>query len=183
MAFPTEQQLTDAIWPVTRELDVFVEKITLGSEDGKPVVQVYLDKEGGLDSEATHQATGAISEVLDAAEAAGTFAFPAKGYLLQVGSLGANAPLTKPRHWRNNRGRLVAARVATLFGGEKQLYRIGAVSDDETQVNLIGHEGKKLKVFVVNLADIAKAKVEIEFNTPPAAETELSAQDFQPSEN
>lgn len=178
MAFPTEQQLFDIAEPAVADLHLFVEKITIGSEDGQQVVQVYLDKEGGLDSDDSHAATHAISEAFDAAEAAGTVSFPAKGYVLSVGSLGANAPLTKPRHWRNNRGRLVAVRANGLAHGEKQVMRIGALSADESAVNLIAKAGKKLVVYTVKLADVVKAKIEIEFNNPPKGEMELAGNEF-----
>ena len=79
-------------------------------------------------------------------------------------------PLSAPRHWRRNRDRLVKV------DGTK-VWRIGALSDDESSVILVAHGKKKLggdDVVDKRLSDVDSAVVEIEFNNPPAAETELS---------
>ena len=52
----------------------------------------------------------AVSAALDAAEEAGDAVVPGE-YVLEVSSPGVDRPLTEPRHWRRNVGRLVAVTV------------------------------------------------------------------------
>ena len=52
-----------------------------------------------------------ISTALDAAEESGGELVPGE-YELEVGTRGVDRPLTLPRHWRRNVGRLVKVTVA-----------------------------------------------------------------------
>ncbi|MFM8628052.1 MAG: ribosome maturation factor RimP, partial [Candidatus Nanopelagicus sp.] len=69
---------------------------------------------------------------------------------LEVTSPGLDRPLTKPRHWRKNINRLV--KVVLLDGKEIK----GRVRDS-TQISVTIAEQ------VINLSDIKRATLEIEF--------------------
>lgn len=99
-----------------------VEAIELTPAGNKRVLRIALDRDGGVGIDHITQATRALSEVLDASDVMGS-----QPYTLEVTSRGIDRPLTEPRHWRRNAGRLVRLRLdddSSIDG------RIGA-SDDE----------------------------------------------------
>jgi len=98
------------------------------------------------------EASKAVSEALDADDAVGS-----APYTLEVTSRGVNRPLTLPRHWRRNLGRLV--RVNTAEGGQIT-GRIAEVHDDHVVLTI---ESDKISV---RFADIGKALVQVELNRP-----------------
>ena len=94
---------------------------------------------------------------------------------------GVDFPLTQPRHWRRNRGRLVG--YALLDAPDTtHVARIGALSDDEQSVALITTVKKEVRFQVERLENITRAVVEIEFAQPPAAEGEAAMQTFDYAE-
>ena len=66
-----------------------------------------------------------VSDALDASEAMGE-----QAYTLEVSSPGTDRPLTLPRHWRRNVGRLVAVGVGPQGAVEQVTGRISAVDGD-----------------------------------------------------
>ena len=85
--------------------------------------------EHGISLDAVADLSREISATLDAAEETGG-EFSEREYVLEVSSPGVDRPLTQPRHWRRNIGRLVAVNA-----GEQQL--TGRLVDaDETGIVL-----------------------------------------------
>ena len=134
-----------------------VEEIKINRAGSKTVVAVALDSDNRPD--------------LDTLE---VIAFGGQGYTLEVSTPGVDHPLTLPRHWRRNRGRL----VTWDDSGTKRTSRIGALNDAETEVVLISREGKNMCVDVRKVAEIGQAVVEIEFATVPADEKAVADEDF-----
>jgi ribosome maturation factor RimP len=89
------------------ELGFDVEAIELTPAGNKRVLRIALDRDGGIGIDHITQATRALSEALDASDVMGT-----QPYTLEVTSRGVDRPLTEPRHWRRNAGRLVRLRLA-----------------------------------------------------------------------
>jgi ribosome maturation factor RimP len=114
------------------------------------LLRVLVDRDGGISLDEVADVTRAISKALDADDIMGEGA-----YTLEVSSPGVDRPLTLPRHWRRNAGRLVAV---TLTAGQKLIGRIKSVSDEAAELDVDG------KPQTVAYADVAKAKVQIEFN-------------------
>lgn len=169
MAFPTVEELARLIAPAVDPRGLDVEQIKVTRAGKKSVVAIRLDSDDRPTLDEIEEVATDVSELLDAAESAGSANFGA-GYTLEVSTPGVDLPLTAPRHWRRNRNRLVKVDGA-------HVWRIGALSDDETSVILVTHGRKKLggdDVVDKRLSDVDSAVVEIEFNNPPAAETELS---------
>lgn len=102
------------------------------SRAGKPpsgkhrVLRITVDADGGVPIDSITEASRELSNVLDASDVMG-----AQPYTLEVTSRGAERPLTLPRHWRRNVGRLV---VADLADGSRVKARITA--SDDTSVDL-----------------------------------------------
>lgn len=136
-------------------LGLDIEAVELTPAGKRRVLRIAVDKDGGVTLDDVAEATRAVSEVLDDSDVMG-----AQPYTLEVTSRGVERPLTLPRHWRRNAGRLVKV---TLVEGAIVAARIG-VSDDA---------GVTLDDRVVPYADIAKALVQVEFNRAQIAEHEV----------
>lgn len=172
MAFPESGELEALIRPVTDayKLDIETVKTVKAGKKSQVVVAVAGDEPPTLDH--LEEVSNELSTLFDAAEERGEVNFGA-GYTLEVTTPGVDLPLTKARHWRRNRGHLVKA-------GEK-IYRIGALNDNEDTVALIvpaAKKGGEPTVEIAPISSVSGAVVEIEFNTPPAAEIELAEKDY-----
>ncbi len=74
------------------------------------VVRVTVDGESGVGHDELTDVSRDISAALDEAEQRGGELTPG-AYVLEISSPGVDRPLTLPRHWQRNVGRLVAVRA------------------------------------------------------------------------
>ncbi|HQR25692.1 MAG TPA: ribosome maturation factor RimP [Nocardioides sp.] len=132
------------------ELGLDVEAVELTPAGRRRVLRVAVDKDGGVTLDDVAEATRVVSAVLDASDVLGE-----QPYTLEVTSRGVDRPLTEPRHWRRNAGRLVRV---TLAGGTTLTGRIGQATDSAVRLAVDGTEHE------VGYADVVKAQVQIEFN-------------------
>lgn len=114
------------------------------------VLRIAVDKDGGVTLDEIADATKQISALLDTSDTLGE-----QPYTLEVTSPGIDRPLTLPRHWRRNAGRLVRV---TLREGDPVTGRI--TWHDDNQVELACEDGPRSVAY----ADIADARVQVEFN-------------------
>lgn len=112
-------------------LGLDVEAVELSSGGRRRVLRIALDADGGVGIDSITGATRALSEALDASDVMGS-----ESYTLEVTSRGVERPLTLPRHWRRNAGRLARA---TLTDDTTVEGRIG--ESDETGVELAVKKG------------------------------------------
>ena len=145
----TREQILQILEPIAKNLGLDLEDVEIKSAGKNSIVQVFVDKDGGINLDEVAQISNQISEVLDQREILGE-----KPYTLDVGSPGVDRPLTKPRHWRRNNGRLVKVN----FGSNSEIGRI--IESDEEQVVL----EVKGKLRTLSFEKIAKAFVQVEFN-------------------
>lgn len=169
MAFPGVDELTRLIEPVAAAHGMDVERVRTVAAGKKSQVVIALDSDSHPTLDELEAVSNELSELFDARENAGEVNFGA-GYTLEVTTPGIDLPLSKPRHWRRNRGRLVSVGGQTL--------RIGALDKEERNVILIDAGAKQPGVEVRAVSGLDSAVVEIEFNTPPAAEMELANLEF-----
>ena len=139
--------LTDPLSAVGLDL----EAVDLTPAGKRRLLRVAVDKDGGVTLDDIADATKEVSRLLDESDVLG-----AQPYTLEVTSPGVDRPLTHPRHWRRNNGRLV---TVTLTDGRTLTGRVTA-SDDTSATLDVEDAGSEQ----VSLADVAKAKVQIEFN-------------------
>lgn len=99
-------RLTDLIEPVTRQAGFDLERVSVTRLGRRYRVQVVVDSDDGLGLDAIAEVSRAVSAALDAADDTGEVVIPGE-YVLEVSSPGVDRPLTEPRHWRRNIGRLV----------------------------------------------------------------------------
>ncbi len=108
-----------------------------------------IDKDGGVTMDDIADATREVSRVLDETDAMGQ-----QAYTLEVSSPGVDRPLTLPRHWRRNTGRLVKV---VLDEGDPVTGRITETDDTGAVLDVEGAEHR------VEYAAVKKAKIQIEF--------------------
>lgn len=146
----TRDRLAEVLTEPLGAVGLDVEAIELTPAGKRRLLRVAVDKDGGVTLDDIAEATKQVSRLLDASDAMGE-----QPYTLEVTSPGTDRPLTLPRHWRRNAGRLVKV---TDRGGQTVTGRI-MESDDERAV--LDVDGSRREMA---LADVAKAKVQIEFN-------------------
>jgi len=98
-----EQELATPL----RALGLDVEAVELTPAGKRRVLRIAVDGDDGVTLDDVATATKLVSEVLDASDVMGE-----QPYTLEVTSRGVDRPLTEPRHWRRNAGRLVRLRLA-----------------------------------------------------------------------
>jgi len=127
-----------------------VEAVELTPAGKRRLLRVAVDKDGGVTLDDVADATRIVSRTLDESDVMGE-----QPYTLEVSSRGADRPLTLPRHWRRNRGRKV--KVVTQDGQSVT----GRIEDTDEEAAVIDVDGARRQVAY---AEVAKARIEIEFN-------------------
>jgi ribosome maturation factor RimP len=139
-----------AIEPALAGAGFDVEDVAVRAAGKRQLVQVVVDRETGLTLDDVADATRVVSTALDESD-------PFSGaYVLEVTSPGVDRPLTLPRHWRRNVGRLVKVRK---HDGTEVAGRVLSADDEAAEV-LVVVDGQ----IRVAYADVAKATVEVEFS-------------------
>ncbi|GAA4026698.1 ribosome maturation factor RimP [Allokutzneria multivorans] len=149
-------QLEPLVDEAVRAAGFELEELDVRSAGRRRVLRVVVDSERGVNLDEVAEASRSVAEALDAREDVLKDA-----YTLEVSSRGLDAPLTKARHWRHTRLRLAKVR---LSDGSEFVGRVGDADDEGVQL-LVGGALRR-----VVYTDVASAKVEIEFNAPPAKE-------------
>jgi ribosome maturation factor RimP len=149
-ASATRARLAEALHPVLADSGFDLEDVTVSKAGSRSLVRVVVDRDGGVDLDGVADASRAVGNFLDADEE-----LVPGAYVLEVTSPGVDRPLTAPRHWRRNAGRLVAV---TPREGKPFTGRI-LEADDQTAV-VDTDKGQQ----TVQLADVAKALIQVEFS-------------------
>ncbi|MFC0108903.1 ribosome maturation factor RimP [Kibdelosporangium aridum] len=146
-----EPVVRDAVGAAGFEL----EQLEVQRAGRRSLVKVVVDAEKGIELDEVAGVSRTVSGVLD--EHDHVLGGP---YTLEVTSPGLDRPLTKPRHWRRARLRLVKVRTADeTFTG-----RVGDTSENDVQM-LVGGELRQVPFDAVD-----HAVVEVEFKQPPPEE-------------
>lgn len=148
------ERLAEVLAPAVAPLGLELEAVELTNAGRRRLLRVIVDTDddgtSGLTLDRLADATRAVSDALDAADAMGE-----QPYTLEVTSPGVDRPLTAPRHWRRNRGRKVAV---TTTDQTRRTGRIRSVGETSVTLEVGGTEVE------LRYADIAKALVQVEFN-------------------
>lgn len=147
-----KERLRAAIEPVLAAGRYDLEQLAVSRAGNRSVVRVVVDSDQGVDSDVIADVSREISAALDQAEAAEGPLTPG-GYTLEVSSPGIDRPLTQPRHWKRNRGRLVTVRV----GQATRTGRVLSADDDGVRLDVAG------EVHDLRYAELGPGKVQIEF--------------------
>jgi len=150
MAAVSRERVRAAVEPVVTGAGYDLEDVTVTSAGRRSVVRVVVDRDGGIDLDAVAEVSRLVSDALDAGDVAG----PAP-YTLEVTSPGVDRPLTEPRHWRRNAGRLVRA---SLTDGGSVKGRIVRADDDVVVIDVDGAQRE------LHYDALQTGKVEVEFS-------------------
>jgi ribosome maturation factor RimP len=141
------QAITAEIAPIVEASGNYLEEVLVTPVGKSRMISIIVDNEKHLNLDQVTAISREISEAIETLEALGDNPFT-----LEVTSPGVDRPLTLPRHWRKNIGRLVKAAMNDDTVVE------GRISDPtESSVSV----GEKL----LNFSDIKKALIEIEFKS------------------
>lgn len=145
MATGSVVALRTVLDPVVTERGYDLEEVAVQPAGRRSIVRVVVDRDGGVDLDAIADVSRAVSAALDASPAVGD-----APYVLEVTSPGVDRPLTAPRHWRRNLGRLVTAGELT-----------GRILDADEQAVTLDVAGEHRRLAY---DDIGPGRVQVEFS-------------------
>lgn len=138
---------------VAREYGVELFDIEVSGSMRRPLVRIFIDKDGGVTLEDCERFSRAMSAVLDVEDP-----IPAS-YTLEVSSPGMDRPLKKLKDFQGSVGKL--ARLVMAEPMEGQSFLVGRISEvQEDVILLVIEKGREVRV---PFGKIAKARLEIEF--------------------
>jgi len=155
-------ELTELLDPVVSAFSLDLDDVEITRSGGQRILDVTIDGDSGVNLDEVAEVSRAISEFLDNSNAMGD-----EPYVLEVGTRGVTKPLTKPVHWARNVGRLVnvAGDAINAIG------RIVEFTDPDVTLDIKG------KLRTLNIKEISRAHVEVEFKKMPKDEAEALSGD------
>ena len=177
---PTTSRLAGWIEPVVGAAGYDLEELVVTPAGRRSVVRVVVDRDQGVTLDDIAEVSRAVSDALDAHDD-GMGRAP---YVLEVTSPGVDRPLTEPRHWRRNTGRLVTVAVGPSGSADTVTGRVTAVDDDGVTlaVEATGKPGAKKRPPTprqVPWAELGPGRVQVEFGRG----AEDSATDEEPADD
>ncbi|GGU64839.1 ribosome maturation factor RimP [Streptomyces lavendofoliae] len=164
MSTTQSERLRGLLEPLVSAQDLDLEEIEVSRAGRRRMLRIIVDSDEGVELDTCAELSRAISDKLDETDAMGD-----EEYVLEVSSPGADRPLTEHRHYVRATGRLVKLQLRET--GEL-VARILSVDDEGLDLEVPGVKGRKPTARRVAFPDIAKARVEIEFNRKDKKEEE-----------
>ncbi|MET7890739.1 ribosome maturation factor RimP [Streptomyces mirabilis] len=156
MSTTQSERLRVLLEPLVSSQGLDLEEVEVDSVGRKRVLRVVVDSDEGADLDAIADVSRALSAKLDETDAMGE-----GQYTLEVGTPGAERELKEHRHYVRATDRLVKFQLGD--GGEL-VARILDVDEEGVDVEVPGVKGRKPTAKRLVFQDIAKARVQIEFN-------------------
>ncbi|MCQ4084550.1 ribosome maturation factor RimP [Streptomyces sp. RB6PN25] len=156
MSTTQTDRLRGLLEPLAVAAGLDLEEIAVTPAGKRRMLRVVVDSDTGVQLDAVAELSREISAVLDESDAMG-----GTPYVLEVTSPGTDRPLTQPRHFARNTGRLIKAQLAD--GGEL-IARITGVDDKGLDVEVPGVKGRKPTSRRLAFDEITRARVEVEFS-------------------
>ncbi|MFI8994062.1 ribosome maturation factor RimP [Streptomyces sp. NPDC053542] len=174
MSTTQSERLRGLLEPLVAARDLDLEEIEVTPAGKRRVLRIVVDSDAGVQLDECADLSREVSQALDDSDAMG-----GAPYTLEVTSPGADRPLTELRHYRRAVGRLIKAQ---LHEGGELVARIITVDDEGLDLEVPGVKGRKPTARRVAFSEIAKARVEIEFNrktapAPAAGDTDDESQE------
>ena len=165
---PATERLAGWIGPVVGSAGYDLEELVVTPAGRRSVVRVVVDRDQGVTLDDIAEVSRSVSEVLDANDD-GMGRTP---YVLEVTSPGVDRPLTEPRHWRRNVGRLVTVPVGPAGAPEHLTARITGVDDAGVELAVEAPGGKPgarrrpATARQVPWRELGPGRVQVEFGRP-----------------
>ncbi|GGR50583.1 ribosome maturation factor RimP [Streptomyces netropsis] len=174
MSTTQSERLRELLAPLVSARELDLEEVEVTPAGKRRVLRIVVDSDEGVQLDACAEVSRAISEKLDETDVMG-----GTPYVLEVTSPGADRPLTEHRHFVRATGRLIKAQLTE--GGEL-VARIVAVDDEGLDLEVPGVKGRKPTARRLAFAEIAKARVEIEFNRKSPQEADMAEDETDESQ-
>ncbi|WP_369134387.1 ribosome maturation factor RimP [Modestobacter sp. I12A-02662] len=161
-------RLAGLVGPVVTTAGYDLEELVVRPAGQRSVVRVVIDRDEGVSLDEVAEVSRALSDVLDAEDDA----MGRSTFVLEVTSPGVDRPLTLPRHWRRNTGRLVSVAVGPQGAREQMTARVVRVTDEAVVLAVEKGGTKKGQVRrsvgerTVGWAELGEARVQVEFSRP-----------------
>ena len=153
------------IEPVITGAGYDLEDLSLSRAGRRHLLRVLVDADGGIGLDDIAVVSREISRALDVADETEGEVLAGE-YQLEVSSPGVDRPLTQPRQWRRNVGRLVKVRESV--GGRTITGRIVAATDEGVELEVDGRRE------TLAYEALGPGRVQLEFARVEAmSETEL----------
>jgi ribosome maturation factor RimP len=175
---PATSRLAGWIQPVVADAGYDLEELVVTPAGRRSVVRVVVDRDAGVTLDDIAEVSRAVSDALDSNDD-GMGRTP---YVLEVTSPGVDRPLTEPRHWRRNTGRLVTVPVGPAGSADEVTGRVTAVTDAgvELAVEVKGKPGAKKRPPTprqVAWAQLGAGRVQVEFGRADSLGTDTVGSD------
>jgi ribosome maturation factor RimP len=164
MSTTQSDRLRGLLEPLVSAAGLDLEEIEVSRAGRRRMLRITVDSDDGVELDACAELSRALSEKLDETDAMGE-----GEYVLEVSSPGADRPLTQHRHYARATGRLVKLQ---LHESGELVARILTVDDEGLDLEVPGVKGRRPTTRRVAFDEIAKARVEIEFNRKDKKEEE-----------
>lgn len=164
MSTTQSDRLRGLLEPLVAAKGLDLEDIEMSKAGKRRMLRIIVDSDEGVELDACAELSREVSDLLD-----GTDVMGEDEYVLEVSSPGADRPLTEHRHYVRAIGRLVKFQLEP--GGEL-IARILDIDDEGMDLEVPGVKGRKATARRIAFTDIAKARVEIEFNRKDKKEEE-----------
>jgi ribosome maturation factor RimP len=167
-ADPVTTRLTGWVEPAVAAAGYDLEELVVRPAGQRSVVRVVIDQDAGVSLDDVAEVSRTLSELLDAKDEA----LGRSPYVLEVTSPGVDRPLTLPRHWRRNVGRLVSVAAGPAGAREQLTARVLRVEDGgvvlavEKGGTKKGQVRKAVGERTVGWAELGEARVQVEFTRP-----------------
>lgn len=149
MAGSLTEAIAALVGPIVERRGADLEGVSTRKAGRRTVVVIVVDADGGVALDDVAAISRDVSATLDEAGTMGQ-----TSYTLEVTSPGVDRPLTQPRHWRRNRGRLV--RVLRTDGSTVS----GRIADSDEQSATLSVADQHV---TLGWQEVDRAVVQVEF--------------------
>ena len=168
---PVATRVAGLVAPVVEASGYDLEELVVTPAGRRSVVRVVVDRDDGVTLDDVAEVSRAVSTALDEHDGE----FGGASYVLEVTSPGVDRPLTEPRHWRRNTGRLVTVGVGPAGSAEQVTARVLEVDGDGVTlaVEAQGKPGAKKRPPTrrqVPWQQLGAGRVQVEFGRGRAGE-------------
>ena len=150
-------RLAQLVTPVVAGAGYDLEDLTVTAAGKRSVVRVLVDKDGGVDPRRRRRRQPRASARRSTRPTRRSPTCSATSYVLEVSSPGVDRPLTEPRHWRRNIGRLVVGHAAPTAARSTGRVAVGR-RRPRVMLDVDGSEA------VLPYAELARGAVQVEFS-------------------
>jgi ribosome maturation factor RimP len=147
-------EVTRLVQPILDATGVVLDRVDQAAGGKRPVLRVFIDKEGGVTVDDCAEVSRQLSALLDEEEVI------RGAFVIEVSSPGLDRPLHGEDDFRRFEGRLAAVTAKTPLVGKRRdaVGRIAGVEDGHLLLDEVKN-GERLRV---PLDEIAKARLELE---------------------